>query len=126
MSKKYLISGYFPTNKIIVLPYPVILRGIPNINSCIMLINALHIYTRARIIRIYRRMYICRLLPSINVLSLHGKMKSKRYKVFDKFRIAENGILICTDVMARGIDISEIDWVLQYDPPSTASSFVHR
>ncbi|XP_011874809.1 PREDICTED: probable ATP-dependent RNA helicase DDX55 homolog isoform X2 [Vollenhovia emeryi] len=66
------------------------------------------------------------LLPSINVLALHGKMKSKRYKVFDKFRRAENGILICTDVMARGIDISEIDWVLQYDPPSMASSFVHR
>ncbi|XP_071572309.1 probable ATP-dependent RNA helicase DDX55 homolog [Temnothorax nylanderi] len=66
------------------------------------------------------------LLPSINVLALHGKMKSKRYKVFDKFRHAENGILICTDVMARGIDISEIDWVLQYDPPSMASSFVHR
>ncbi|XP_077278134.1 putative ATP-dependent RNA helicase DDX55 homolog [Temnothorax americanus] len=66
------------------------------------------------------------LLPSINVLALHGKMKSKRYKVFDKFRHAGNGILICTDVMARGIDISEIDWVLQYDPPSMASSFVHR
>lgn len=66
------------------------------------------------------------LLPSINVLALHGKMKSKRYKVFDQFRYAENGILICTDVMARGIDISEINWVLQYDPPSIASSFVHR
>lgn len=66
------------------------------------------------------------LLPSINVLALHGKMKSKRYKIFDQFRQAENGILICTDVMARGIDISEINWVLQYDPPSTASSFVHR
>ncbi|KYN03543.1 PREDICTED: probable ATP-dependent RNA helicase DDX55 homolog [Cyphomyrmex costatus] len=66
------------------------------------------------------------LLPSINVLALHGKMKSKRYKVFDKFRSSENGILICTDVMARGIDISEIDWVLQYDPPSTASNFIHR
>ncbi|XP_029678516.1 ATP-dependent RNA helicase DDX55-like isoform X2 [Formica exsecta] len=66
------------------------------------------------------------LLPSINVLALHGKMKSKRYKVFDQFRHAENGILICTDVMARGIDISEINWVLQYDPPSIASSFVHR
>lgn len=66
------------------------------------------------------------LLPSINVLALHGKMKSKRYKVFDQFRRAENGILICTDVMARGIDISEINWVLQYDPPATASSFVHR
>ncbi|XP_026824649.1 probable ATP-dependent RNA helicase DDX55 homolog isoform X2 [Ooceraea biroi] len=66
------------------------------------------------------------LLPSINVFALHGKMKSKRYKIFDEFRQAESGILICTDVMARGIDISEIEWVIQYDPPSTASSFVHR
>ncbi|XP_011150311.1 probable ATP-dependent RNA helicase DDX55 homolog isoform X2 [Harpegnathos saltator] len=66
------------------------------------------------------------LLPSINVSALHGKMKSKRYKIFDQFRNAQSGILICTDVMARGIDISEVNWVLQYDPPSTASSFVHR
>jgi len=70
--------------------------------------------------------HIYRLLPSINVFALHGKMKNKRYKVFDKFRYAQNGILICTDVMARGIDISDIDWVLQYDPPCMASSFVHR
>jgi len=61
-----------------------------------------------------------------NVFALHGKMKNKRYKVFDQFRQAQNGILICTDVMARGIDISEIDWVIQYDPPPIASSFVHR
>lgn len=53
-------------------------------------------------------------------------MKNKRYKVFDEFRRIKNGILICTDVMARGIDISEVDWVLQYDPPCSASSFVHR
>lgn len=66
------------------------------------------------------------LLPSINIFALHGKMKNKRYKVFEQFRQTESGILICTDVMARGIDISKIDWVLQYDPPSTASSFVHR
>lgn len=46
--------------------------------------------------------------------------------MFDQFRNAQSGILICTDVMARGIDISEVNWVLQYDPPSTASSFVHR
>lgn len=30
------------------------------------------------------------------------------------------GILVCTDVMARGIDIPEVHWVLQYDPPSSA------
>lgn len=66
------------------------------------------------------------MLSKTRVLALHGKMKKKRYKIFDEFRSIEAGILICTDVMARGIDISEVDWVLQYDPPSTASNFVHR
>ncbi|CAK9819765.1 Probable ATP-dependent RNA helicase DDX55 homolog [Anthophora plagiata] len=66
------------------------------------------------------------LLPSVPVFAIHGKMKNKRYKVFNEFRQIKSGILICTDVMARGIDISEVDWVLQYDPPCSASSFVHR
>ncbi|XP_015592965.1 probable ATP-dependent RNA helicase DDX55 homolog [Cephus cinctus] len=66
------------------------------------------------------------ILPYSNVFALHGKMKNKRYKVFEQFRATESGLLLCTDVMARGIDIPEVDWVLQYDPPSTASSFVHR
>ncbi|XP_031839947.1 putative ATP-dependent RNA helicase DDX55 homolog [Nomia melanderi] len=66
------------------------------------------------------------MLPSVPILAIHGKMKGKRYKVFDEFRRIDSGILICTDVMARGIDISEVNWVLQYDPPCSASSFVHR
>ncbi|KAJ8678484.1 hypothetical protein QAD02_014271 [Eretmocerus hayati] len=66
------------------------------------------------------------LIPSLSVLALHGKMKSKRHKIFEKFQELGNGLLICTDVMARGIDIPEVDWVIQYDPPSTASNFVHR
>lgn len=69
---------------------------------------------------------IDQLLPSIKVLALHGKMKKKRQKVFDEFRGIKSGIMVCTDVMARGVDIPEVDWVLQYDPPSAASSFVHR
>ena len=28
--------------------------------------------------------------------------------------------------MSRGIDIENVDWVIQYDPPKEASSFVHR
>ena len=67
-----------------------------------------------------------RMLPMTKVLALHGKMKKNRHKVFDEFRQIPSGLLVCTDVMARGIDIPEVDWVLQYDPPSTASSFVHR
>uniref|UniRef100_A0A6Q2ZGL9 ATP-dependent RNA helicase n=1 Tax=Esox lucius TaxID=8010 RepID=A0A6Q2ZGL9_ESOLU len=44
--------------------------------------------------------------------------------VFQVFCV--HGVLVCTDVMARGIDIPEVHWVLQYDPPSSASAFVHR
>ena len=58
-------------------------------------------------------------------MSIHGKMKQHRFQIFDKFRKLEtSGLLVCTDVMARGIDIADVDWVFQFDPPSAA--FVHR
>ncbi|XP_070560823.1 ATP-dependent RNA helicase DDX55-like [Ptychodera flava] len=65
-------------------------------------------------------------LQPTTVLSLHGKMKSKRHKIFDNFRTLNSGVLVCTDVMARGVDIPDVDWVIQYDPPTSASAFVHR
>ncbi|KAL3842558.1 hypothetical protein ACJMK2_020554 [Sinanodonta woodiana] len=60
-----------------------------------------------------------------NVLSIHGKMK-KRTTVLDKFKRLPNSVLLCTDVMARGIDIAEVHWVIQYDPPKSPAAFVHR
>ncbi|CAB3365352.1 Hypothetical predicted protein [Cloeon dipterum] len=65
-------------------------------------------------------------LKGLQVFSIHGKMKEKRHRVFDTFKNAESGILVCTDVMARGVDIPLVDWVIQYDPPSSAAAFVHR
>lgn len=66
-------------------------------------------------------------LPSVTVMSIHGKLKTTRFKIFDKFRsLKTTGLLVCTDVMARGIDIADIDWVFQFDAPSCASDFVHR
>ena len=44
------------------------------------------------------------------IFSIHGKMKKKRHKIFNQFREAKSGILICTDVMARGVDIPDVDW----------------
>ncbi|XP_057347180.1 ATP-dependent RNA helicase DDX55 isoform X4 [Manis pentadactyla] len=66
------------------------------------------------------------LVRSVTIMCIHGKMKYKRNKIFMEFRKLQSGILVCTDVMARGIDIPEVNWVLQYDPPSSASAFVHR
>ncbi|CDS36374.1 ATP dependent RNA helicase DDX55 [Echinococcus multilocularis] len=60
------------------------------------------------------------------VHALHRKMRLKRVAEFDKFRSIERGVLLCTDVMARGIDVPGVNWVLQWDPPSNANFFVHR
>lgn len=38
----------------------------------------------------------------------------------------KEGILLCTDVAARGLDIPEVDWIIQYDPPQDPDTFVHR
>lgn len=47
-----------------------------------------------------------------------GKQKqAKRTETFFKFCNAKEGILLCTDVAARGLDIPEVDWIVQYDPP---------
>ena len=67
-----------------------------------------------------------RLLPSVTVLALHGRMHSKRQKCFDAFSSSSNAVLMCTDVMARGVDFPLVDWVVQFDPPSSTKAFVHR
>ena len=59
------------------------------------------------------------------VYCIHGKMK-KRHNIITKFKKDVGGVLLCTDVMARGIDIPEVSWVIQYDPPTVPTAFVHR
>lgn len=44
------------------------------------------------------------------VMAIHGKMKDKRKKVLDRFRESDKALLLCTDVMARGIDIPEVNY----------------
>ncbi|XP_017297265.1 ATP-dependent RNA helicase DDX55 [Kryptolebias marmoratus] len=66
------------------------------------------------------------LVKKVIIHCIHGKMNNKRNSIFANFRSLKSGILVCTDVMARGIDIPDVNWVLQYDPPTSASAFVHR
>uniref|UniRef100_A0A5F4W1Z9 ATP-dependent RNA helicase n=1 Tax=Callithrix jacchus TaxID=9483 RepID=A0A5F4W1Z9_CALJA len=52
------------------------------------------------------------------ILAIHGKQKqNKRTTTFFQFCNADSGTLFCTDVAARGLDIPEADWIVQYDPP---------
>ena len=51
------------------------------------------------------------------VLAIHGRQKqNKRTTTFFQFCNADSGILLCTDVAAKGLDIPEVDWIVQYDP----------
>ncbi|PSN51414.1 putative ATP-dependent RNA helicase pitchoune [Blattella germanica] len=61
------------------------------------------------------------------VMSIHGKQKqTKRTTTFFQFCNAETGILLCTDVAARGLDIPAVDWIVQYDPPDDPKEYIHR
>ncbi|XP_058452826.1 probable ATP-dependent RNA helicase pitchoune [Malaya genurostris] len=61
------------------------------------------------------------------VNSIHGKQKqAKRTSVFFQFCNAESGVLLCTDVAARGLDIPAVDWIVQYDPPNDTKEYIHR
>ncbi|KAK4316033.1 hypothetical protein Pmani_012778 [Petrolisthes manimaculis] len=60
-------------------------------------------------------------------MSIHGKQKQPtRTTTFYQFCNAEFGVLLCTDVAARGWDVPAVDWIVQYDPPEDPKEYIHR
>lgn len=58
---------------------------------------------------------------------MQGKQKQqKRTNTFFEFINAESGILLSTDVAARGLDIPRVDYIVQYDPPDDPRDYIHR
>lgn len=63
----------------------------------------------------------------ITAMTIHGDKDQKdRSQVLRKFREGEVNLLIATDVTARGIDIPDIEIVVNYDLPDVAENYVHR
>ena len=66
-------------------------------------------------------------IVDIAVHRLHGKMAQRdRMLTFSQFSKAKAGVLLCTDVAARGLDMPNVNWILQYDSPGQVQEYVHR
>jgi ATP-dependent RNA helicase len=61
------------------------------------------------------------------VVSMHGGMDQReRNDIMDRFRKGEARVLITTDIWARGIDVSNVSLVINYDIPNNRELYIHR
>ncbi|NXH89239.1 DDX31 helicase, partial [Edolisoma coerulescens] len=64
---------------------------------------------------------------SLQFLRLHGDMEQEeRTEVFQEFLKSKTGILLCTDVAARGLDLPQVTWIVQYNAPASPAEYIHR
>ncbi|KAK9402437.1 putative ATP-dependent RNA helicase DDX10 [Crotalus adamanteus] len=69
----------------------------------------------------------CRLRPGLPILALHGKQQQmKRMEVYQDFLRKKSAVLFATDLAARGLDFPAVNWVIQFDCPEDANTYIHR
>ena len=79
--------------------------------------------TKVRAERVFKAMK----RVDIKTVTIHGDKEQKdRLGVMNVFKSGEVKVLIATDVSARGIDIPDVDYVVNYDLPDVAENYVHR
>jgi ATP-dependent RNA helicase RhlE len=62
-----------------------------------------------------------------NVVTLHSdRNQSQRNQALDSFRSGQARVLVATDVAARGIDVDDIAFVINYEVPATVEDYIHR
>jgi len=63
----------------------------------------------------------------MSAIPLHGGLsQSSRLGALNKFRAGSRSILVATDVAARGLDIPNVDCVINFDLPQDSKTYVHR
>ena len=63
----------------------------------------------------------------IKAAAIHGnKTQAARVKALDGFKDGDIKVLVATDIAARGIDVSELELVVNYDLPNIPETYVHR
>lgn len=64
---------------------------------------------------------------SIQAAAIHGnKSQNARQKALSSFKTGKIRVLVATDIAARGIDIDQLNYVLNYDLPNQPETYVHR
>jgi ATP-dependent RNA helicase RhlE len=59
--------------------------------------------------------------------AIHGnKSQNARQRALSDFKSNKINVLIATDIAARGIDVNQLDWVINYDLPEVPETYVHR
>ena len=98
-----------------------------------MLLELLNTTPTGRVIIFARTKYRVRRLESdllkakFRVAGLQGNMsQNKRNQAINGFRNGKFDILVATDVASRGIDISEVSHVINFDIPNTVDAYIHR
>lgn len=90
----------------------------PEVKSSIVFMRTKH--RTDRVARILNK-------KGIDAQAIHGgRTQSQRDKALERFRKGHSAVLVATDVAARGIDISGVTHVFNYDIPRTFDDYVHR
>ncbi|WKK76807.1 DEAD/DEAH box helicase [Marivirga salinae] len=64
---------------------------------------------------------------NITAAAIHGdKAQNQRQKALNQFKDKEIRVLVATDIAARGIDIDKLQYVINFDIPNVAETYVHR
>jgi ATP-dependent RNA helicase RhlE len=72
---------------------------------------------------------VLKALERVNIISMtihSSKDQAERENVMAQFTTGDTKVLIATDVSARGIDIPDVDYVINYDLPDESENYVHR
>eukprot|EP00760_Papus_ankaliazontas_P002009 PhM_4_TR10788/c0_g1_i1/m.101470/K14777/DDX47, RRP3; ATP-dependent RNA helicase DDX47/RRP3 len=94
------------------------LTTIPGNNKVMIFCSSTHI--------VLRLTHTLRVL-GVKALPLMGKLTQEdRVAALDQFRSGEVQVLVCTDVAQRGIDVPDVDVVVNYQLPNTPTDYIHR
>ena len=90
----------------------------PNVKSAIVFLRTKH--RTDRVARILNK-------KGFDAQAIHGgRSQAQRDKALERFRRGQSSVLVATDVAARGIDITGVTHVVNYDIPGSFDDYVHR